>query len=160
MEDCSNIDASHLTTTRTASGKYVVVSGSEALMGFDTAAQANNARNIITTLRMDRLCYVGRPWSSFSYSLAGGSIPSASTSGESCRYFDNTRLRVAASGGAYVLRDAGFSVDIASFTDKLDAYFAKGTVRRYGASRQCAFDGASLPPTGLIPTTRPTYFKR
>ncbi|GAB6905735.1 exported hypothetical protein [Desulfosarcina cetonica] len=93
-QDCVRFDPM-AAGVQQVSGRWKITTGSHWL--FDLGKDANAAHRALAVIRhyrMDRVCFIGRPKSSFTYLLAKGGVPIGAMAGEDCVAFDPVRMQV------------------------------------------------------------------
>ncbi|WP_114749610.1 hypothetical protein [Pleomorphovibrio marinus] len=105
-EDCLDVFVGELSIKEESNG-FILMNRNARMSSFRTRNAAEQAISLLRQLKIDKICYVGRPDPSLRYLLSNGQIPSHSTLDEDCISFSSPDNLVAreVSGGRYQISD-------------------------------------------------------
>ena len=93
-EDCVRFNPNRV-EVKMVNNRWKIVDGNVWLFDFGrNYREALRSLQIIKHYKMDQICYIGRPFSSFKYLLSSGKAPSGSLPGEDCVSFNPQNLQV------------------------------------------------------------------
>lgn len=135
-EDCVKFNYKNLKVIKKY-GKYIVVDGNHSVFSAPNKREAYQIIKICKYYKLNRSCFVGRPYPSFTYLLRGTSAPSGAMAGEDVIGFNPSNLKVVPYGnsGKYRLLDGNHALFL--FPNKSEAYLALNIIKKYGFKKSC-----------------------
>jgi hypothetical protein len=105
-EDCLDVFVGELSIKEESNG-FILLNRNARMSSFRTRSAVEQAISLLRQLKIDKICYVGRPDPSLRYLLSNGQIPSQSTLDEDCISFSSPDNLVSreVSGGRYQISD-------------------------------------------------------
>lgn len=134
-EDCLPINYPKL-EIRKIESYWQLFDGSHVINVFHNPAEAQKAKIIINSYKINQVCFVGRPHSSMVYYLANGKSPQGTSTGEDCLRFDSSRIEMKWMGGRWRIED-GTHVIIDFGDEGLECLATLQYIKKYGFTNRC-----------------------